>query len=120
MKNTLLLILVAVVLLTTRASAWTYLGFEQITVAATSIGFTATKLQPNGANTAPQATVGSCRVRTAQISFTVDGTTPTSSVGTLGEIGDVIPLVGPDVLRNFRAIRTGATSGQLDCSVGQP
>lgn len=97
---------------------WQYLGFEQVTVAATSIGITATVLQPNGANTQPQATVGSCRVETAQIRYRVDGTAPTAAVGTLAEIGDTIALSGADVLRSFRAIRTGAVSAVIDCTVG--
>lgn len=119
MTKRLLVALACVAACSVTVQAWTYLAFEQISVAGTAIGITATKLQPNGANTAPQATVGSCRVRTAQVSYTIDGTTPTASVGTLAEIGDVIQLNGPDVLRAFRAIRTGS-SGQLDCVVAQP
>ena len=112
--------LLLLVLLTASVSAqWTYLGFEQFTVAASSVGFTATTLQPNGANTQPQARVGSCRVETAQLRYRIDNVAPTSTVGTLAEIGDVIVLSGPDVLRNFRAIRTGATSAVIDCNVAQ-
>jgi len=35
------------------------------------------------------------------------------AVGTLGEIGDVINLSSPEEIRDFRAIRTGGTSGVL-------
>lgn len=114
------LTLLFVLLFTVSLSAqWTYLAYEQITVAATSIGITATTLQPNGVNTQPQARVGSCRAETGQMRYRVDGVAPTASVGTLIEIGDIVALQGPDVLRNFRAIRTGATSGVLNCSVAQ-
>jgi hypothetical protein len=111
--------LLAITLTTALSAQWLYLNYEQIAVAASSIGITATKLQPNGANTQPQANVGACRVATAQIRYRIDGTAPTSTVGTVGEIGDVIALNGADVLQNFRAIRTTSTSAALDCSVAQ-
>lgn len=98
-------------------SAWSYLAFEQITVGATAIGFTTTVITPAGR---PQATAGSCRLRTAEISYTIDGvTTPTATVGTIMSVNDILVLTGHDVLVNFRAIRTGS-SGQLDCSVSAP
>lgn len=90
-----------------------YDAFEQITVANTAIGFTTASIEPAGQ---PQAVTAQCRLRTAQISFTVDGTTPTSSVGTLWEVGEERRFHGHDVLVKFRSIRTGATSGQLDCT----
>jgi hypothetical protein len=46
----------------------------------------------------------------------LNGSAATSSVGTLLEVGDVLPIVGHDVLVNFSAIRTTGTSGQLDCT----
>lgn len=97
----------------TLAAQQSYVAFEQITVAATAIGFTTTKITPAGR---PQATVALCRVETAEIRYTVDGTTPTTTVGTLLEIGDTLTVNGHDVLVSFRAIRTGGTSGQLDCT----
>lgn len=99
------------------AYAWSYLAFEQITVGATAIGFTTTVITPAGK---PQATAAICRDRTAEISYAYDGTTPTATVGTLLEIGDTLTLTGHDVLLNFRAIRTGGSSGQLDCNVSAP
>src|SRR5437016_932119 len=76
--------------------------FEQITVANTAIGFTATAITPSGQL---QATVASCRLETAQIRWTVDGTTPTTTVGTPLEIGDSITVSGHDLMVTFRAIR---------------
>lgn len=111
--------LVIALLLSAQASAqWTALGFETITAAGTAIGFTATTLEPNGQGTAPQANVGVCRVAVAQIRYRVDGPNPTASVGILAEIGDVISLNTFQVLRNFKAIRTGGTSGVLSCTIG--
>lgn len=95
------------------AAQLAYRAFEQITVANTAIGFTAAKITPAGL---PQATLAQCRLETAQVRFTIDGTTPTSSVGTLLEIGDWLTISGHDSLERFRAIRTGSTSGQLDCT----
>jgi hypothetical protein len=94
-----------------------YVVFEQITVAGTSIGLTASKINPAGRD---QAQTAICRLETAQVRYTVDQTTPTSTVGTLLEIGDVLTLAGNDTLNFFRAIRTGGSSGQLDCTYTNP
>lgn len=101
--------------LTSAARAAVYLAFEQITVTNSAIGFTAAKIN-NTDGSHPAAVQASCRLRTAEVSYTIDGTTPTASVGTLLEVGDTLLLNGPDILNTFRAIRTGATSGQLDCT----
>lgn len=100
------------------AGQYRYVAFEQITVANTAIGFTAATIDQGGGH--PQVSIASCRLETAQVRFTVDGTTPTSTVGTLLEIGDWLTLTSPDLVRNFRAIRTGATSGQLNCTYYTP
>lgn len=118
-KRLIYALLIALTLTVAVSAQWTYLGFETITASATATGFTVTTLQPNGANTAPQATVGACRVAAAEIRWRADGTAPTSAVGTLAQIGDVIALDGADVLQKFKAIRTGSTSGVLSCNVGQ-
>lgn len=122
MKRQLVFALLLTVLVGSISSArlhatWSWLGFQQITVGASAVGFSVSVINATG--THPAATVGACRVRTAEISYAVDGTTPTGTVGTLAEIGDVIQLTGSDVLNNFRAVRTGS-SGQLDCNVGAP
>lgn len=99
------------------AQGASYLAFEQVTVANSAIGFTATKITPTGG---PMATQASCRLETAEIRYTVDLTAPTTTVGTLLEPGDTLVLSGHDVLANFKAIRTGATSGVLDCTYSTP
>lgn len=105
-----------VLLIGSTAQAVSYIAFEQITVAGTAIGFTSTKITPSGL---PMATQAVCRVRTAEVSVTWDGTTPTASVGMLLSVGDSIVLTGHDVLVLFKAIRTGS-SGQLDCTYTAP
>lgn len=92
-----------------------YYGYEQITVANTAIGFTATKIQAGGGH--PQATRALCRLETAEIRYRTDGGTPTSSVGILLEPGDVLDIAGdPAQIAQFLAIRTGSTSGSLSCT----
>lgn len=95
--------------------AATYTKFEQITVANTSIGFTAANIN-NLTGVHPNATQATCRLELAEIRWTIDGTTPTTTVGTLLEIGDILVLNDNLTLNNFRAIRTTAVSGQLDCT----
>lgn len=82
--------------------------FEQVTVANSSIGLTAAKLLG----------MASCTIRleTAQVRWRADGTAPTSSVGTLMEVGDVLTIPNIVDAAAIRFIRTGATSGVLDSS----
>lgn len=88
--------------------------FEQITVDNTAGGKALTT-----AKVTPFTISVFCRVRTAEISFLKTDpskTAVTASVGMLAEPGDVIPLLTVQEMQNFRAIRTGSTSGQLDCA----
>lgn len=65
--------------------------------------------------TAPaRARVAHCRLETAQIRFTLDGTAPTSTTGQILEVGETLELEGRDEITGFKAIRTGSTSGVLD------
>ena len=79
-------------------------GFQQLTVAASSVSLTV----PSGAIT------GHCRLETAQIRFTLDGTTPTTTIGTLLEVGETLLLENRGELTGLKAIRTGGTSGLLN------
>ena len=80
-------------------------GYQQLTVDNTSGGV---------ALTVPAtAMAASGRLETAQIRFTLDGTAPTTAVGTLLEVGETLALENRGELTGFRAIRTGATSGVL-------
>lgn len=86
--------------------------FESITVATTAIGFTAGDI---AFSSAPDLRVF-CTVETAQIRFRTDGTNPTSAEGHILNVGDTVTITGLKDAENFRAIRTGGTSGVLKCS----
>lgn len=113
---------VSLLALATVVGATSLATFEQLTVDTTvgGVRFTATKIQPNGGGTSPAATLATCRLRTAEISFTLDGTAPTTTVGTLLEVNETLTVTGTDFIKAFRAIRTGGTSGQLDCTYSAP
>ena len=53
------------------------------------------------------------RLETAQIRYTLDATAPTTTVGTLMEIGEILYLDSRALLTGVRAIRTGGVSGVL-------
>jgi hypothetical protein len=112
MKRVVMALVLAVAAVAALEAA--FFDFEQITVDNTSGGVKLT-----AAKVAVSLDSVSCRVRTAEISFlTVDPnkTTVTSTVGQLAEIGDQIVITSREEALNLRAIRTGATSGQLDCT----
>lgn len=100
----------------TNAQDYAYKGFEQITVAGSSIGFTSSLITnvPTAQGTA-QATIAICTLETANIRYTVNGTTPTNTIGVLWTSGTDKTFVGHDILVAFRSIRV-TSSGQLDCS----
>ena len=78
---------------------------ETLTVADTAVDLTSA--------TYSDATRAEMTLETAQIRFWVDGTDPTASVGIPVEIGDTIVLNSAAQIANFKAIRTGSTSGTL-------
>jgi hypothetical protein len=91
---------------------------EQITVAATAIGFTSSKINPTCASCIPgqsKANVATCVSSTAQIRVFSYGTSPTSTTGLPIEAGTSFTVYGVNDVANFRAIRTGSTSAVLDC-----
>lgn len=85
--------------------------FEQLTVGATAVGISATTINPSGQGQMEQCTA---RLETAQVRFRWDGTAPTSSVGTLLEVGDVLPPFSTATAIQLKLIRTGGSSGVLD------
>jgi hypothetical protein len=101
----LFLVLIVFLMLSSFAYAQ---GYEAITVAGTALGLTTT--------TVGRATWGMCRLETAEIRYTIDGvTTPTNTVGVVMEPLEWVVLNNQFELKNFRAIRTGGTSGSLKC-----
>lgn len=119
MRRAISIIYVFIVLWTMAlvVSAYSYIGFEQITVAAAATGFTAAKITPPGR---PEATIASCRLETAEIRWRIDGLPGSATVGTLLEPGDILTVTGHDALLVFSSFRTGATSGVLDCTYSAP
>lgn len=88
-------------------------GRERLTVDNTVGGVSLTK--PTAAFFA------NMRLETAQIRFTLDGSTaPTTTVGRLLEVGEVLVLESKEEIANFAAIRTGSTSGVLDVEYSRP
>ena len=85
-------------------------GYEDLTVAGTSVGFTAA--------TRGNATVASVLVEVAPVRFRLDGTAPTASVGDTLEVGDRLTLESADEVSRVRFIRREGTSATLRCSFG--
>jgi hypothetical protein len=83
---------------------------EQITVGTSSIGISSTTLRPVGN---PPMMIFRCRLETAEIRYRTDGA-PTSTVGTLMEVGDVLDIDNPSDAARIRFIRTTGVSGVLD------
>lgn len=86
--------------------------YEEVVVSTTAIGLTALKINPGG--TFPDKRKAVIIVVSAQpISFRIDGTDPTSSVGIPAATGDIIKLFGEQTLKQFKAIRSGASDATL-------
>src|SRR3990167_10688001 len=83
---------------------------ESLTIDNTTggVGFTAATIAvgPVRAGTAR------FRLETAQVRYTVDGTAPTTTVGTIVNIGEEVWIRGAANVAAFRAIRTGGSSGE--------
>lgn len=85
-------------------------GTESITVSNTAIGFTDATINPQRRIKPIKAVFV---VETAAIRFTVDGSTPTSTVGFLAEIGDIVTINGEHDIEKFKAIRTGTADATI-------
>jgi hypothetical protein len=83
---------------------------ESITVSNTAIGFTDATINPQRSIKPYKAVFV---IETAQIRFTVDGSTPTTTVGFLAEIGDIVTINGEHDIEKFKAIRTGSTDATI-------
>ena len=85
-------------------------GTESITVSNAAKAFTSGTIEPGDGTIPAKATF---IVEGASIRFTVDGTTPTSSVGLLVQIGDTITINGQTDIKAFRAIRVTSTDATI-------
>lgn len=86
---------------------FTPVAFEVLTVDSTVGGIA---LTPATYGTARYATVS---VEDAEIRFTVDGTPPTSTVGSKVKPPAEIELESPEDIAGFRAIRRGAVDATM-------
>lgn len=83
--------------------------FESITVTGSAVGFTAANLKSDTSKVWKVFLT----LETAEIRFRLDGTAPTSAEGHIMSSGDTLELTDPDGISNFKAIKTGGTSGVL-------
>lgn len=82
-------------------------AFEQLTISTVVLPLTAlTYIVDSSGEKAKRAVI---TITGAQIRYTYDGTTPTSSVGHLVNPFDVITIIGSDNISNFKAIRAGSS-----------
>ncbi len=84
-----------------------------------AVGFTASKYAPSGTpgRGVRPADFAQAVVETAPVRWLADGSTPTASVGTLANPGDVIRVDGNLNITQFKAIAVAATAS-LDCQYG--
>ena len=97
--------------------------YEMLTVDNTGAGipFTSTKRHPtNGLYSGQECRKVEIALETGEIRYRLDGTAPTTTVGTIMEIGDTKTIYGYKNIRDFKAIRTGGTSGELHCKYYYP
>lgn len=88
-------------------------AFETVTVDAT-VGGVALTSTTYGTNRYAVITVD-----TADIRFTLDGTPPTSTVGSLMGPDDELRLDSNEDIAGFRAIRAGSVSATIQCHYGE-
>lgn len=86
--------------------------YEDITIDATvgGVGLTASKVTPTSGRARRAVRI---TFETAEVRFRHDGGAPTATVGHRAADGDVLVIHGVNNLRNFKAIRTGGTSGTV-------
>ncbi len=87
-----------------------FFNSERLTVGTTAIELTHTKRAG--------ATHAEITVETAVIRTRVTGESPTSSVGKVFEVGDLIRLQNEQEIADFRAIRRDGTSATIDVEYG--
>jgi hypothetical protein len=87
------------------------IGYESLTT-ATAVGFTASEILPTtGAYTGEKARAAIISVETADVRFTIDGTTPTVTIGHLLPNGSSFIITGERNVTNFRCMNAVAGSG---------
>lgn len=85
-------------------------AYESLTVSSTAVGFTAANYNPTAGNLpdSKQAEEVFLRVESNQVRYRLDGTDPTSAVGTILDVGETLTIRGITDISRFRAIATGS------------
>ncbi len=84
-------------------------GYESVTISSTVTGLTASAYTP-----AEGFLCGALvTVEGAQVRFRVDGGNPSTTEGHLLNVGDTLTLVNAMEVKNFKAIRAGASDATL-------
>jgi hypothetical protein len=97
--------------------------FETIGTTTTAIGFTSTLIAPTSGNySGGKARAAIISVETADIRFTINGTTPTVTTGTgaghLLQTGSSFIITGESNVANFKCINAVASSGaKVKCTI---
>ncbi|MEA2066229.1 MAG: hypothetical protein U9O65_03910 [Thermotogota bacterium] len=80
-------------------------GYEVITV-NTAVGFTSTEIRPtSGFFKGMTCQAVFCTLETDDIRFTLDGTTPSSTVGHLLKSGESLTIANANDIANFKCIK---------------
>ena len=92
------------------AGLYVAFAFEALTVASAIKTLTESVYRNSDGNYAKRALI-TCE--TAQIRYKYNGDDPTSSEGHLLNPMDTLVIIGATNIKNFKAIRTGTTSGKI-------
>lgn len=115
MRKTLLPILLLFALTVPLTAQVNYLTLADITVSGTAANvFSSSDILAGNGH--PAAQTATCALTAANIRWTVDGTDPTTNLGTIQVIGNWT-WVGTNVLLNLKAIRDDSTSAVLSCTL---
>jgi len=88
--------------------------FETLSSLTTAKGFTSTKISPTSGNfSGCKARAAIISVETGGIRFTIDGTTPTTTVGHILPAGASYEIDGELNIANFKCINSEAGNGAV-------
>lgn len=93
------------------------IGFDQLTVSTTAVGFTASDYRnKNSAGIDARAALVTVEgtAGTNDIRWTCDGTPPTDTLGHILQAKEALIIRGFGNIKNFRAIRDGASDAVLN------
>ena len=83
-------------------------AYESLTISSTAVGLTASVYGED-----VRVMQAFITLESAQIRFRIDGNNPTTTEGHLLEAGQNLTLENYNAIKNFRAIRTGSSDGNI-------